>query len=133
MIPTDEAIAPATALAEVEDRIARFFDDAGDRSAQRFARFEDLWAATRMAATGGKRLRPQLVVLPYLLLDGARRRTSAFDALVAPGQFAVVHLMVDAPPDVTTSIPHTARGVRVYRIAVPLTETAPPTPPSGTP
>ncbi|MBN9185977.1 polyprenyl synthetase family protein [Microbacterium sp.] len=71
MIPTDEAIAPATALAEVERRLAAFFDDARARSRDRHPRFEELWLATRAAATGGKRLRPRLVVAPYLLLDGA--------------------------------------------------------------
>ena len=64
----------------------------------------------------------------YLLLDGARRRTPAFDALAASGQYAVVHLLVEAPPDITTTIPHSPRGVFLYRIAVPLTESAPPVP-----
>ncbi|HZW07549.1 MAG TPA: hypothetical protein VFF65_10535, partial [Phycisphaerales bacterium] len=42
----------------------------------------------------------------YLQLDGARRRTAAFNALAAGGNFAIVHLLVDGPGDVTTSIPH---------------------------
>lgn len=64
----------------------------------------------------------------YLNLDGPRRRTAAFDALAASGQYAIVHLLIDAPPDVTTAVPHKARGVYAYRIAVPLTESAPPSP-----
>ena len=71
MTSTEEAILPATALEEVDRRIDRFFDDALARSAGRFSRYEDLWRAARIAASGGKRLRPRLVVVPYLLLGGS--------------------------------------------------------------
>lgn len=64
----------------------------------------------------------------YLQLDGAHRRTAAFDAIVTAGEYAVVHLLVEAPPDITTPAQHRERGVYVYRLAVPLTESAPPLP-----
>ncbi|HYD00693.1 MAG TPA: hypothetical protein VEB22_05650, partial [Phycisphaerales bacterium] len=62
----------------------------------------------------------------YLELDGARRRTAAFDALAAGGNFAVVHLLVEGPGEITTPIPHRARAVTLYRVAVPLVQPAPP-------
>lgn len=65
----------------------------------------------------------------FLMLDGARRRTPAFDALAGAGNYAVVHLLLDGPADITTTVPHQSRGVLLYRIAVPLTEPAP----KGTP
>ncbi|MDP1662289.1 MAG: hypothetical protein Q8L55_10285 [Phycisphaerales bacterium] len=65
----------------------------------------------------------------YLLLDGTRRRTPAFDALAAAGNYAVVHLLLDGPADITTTVPHQSRGVLLYRIAVPLTDPAPPATP----
>lgn len=64
----------------------------------------------------------------YLRLDGARKRTAAFDALAGTGEYAVVHILLDGPADITTSVPHTSRGVTLYRIAVPLSQDAPPSP-----
>jgi geranylgeranyl pyrophosphate synthase len=68
-----EALTPAAVLEDVERRIDRFFDESGARSAERFSRYGDLGRAARAAAMGGKRLRPRLVVAPYLLLGGSRR------------------------------------------------------------
>jgi hypothetical protein len=61
----------------------------------------------------------------FLLLDGARRRTAAFDALAQSGGYAVVHLLVDGRADITTPLPHQSRGVTLYRVAVPLTDPPP--------
>jgi geranylgeranyl pyrophosphate synthase len=74
MSTVEEAISPTAALEEVERRIDRFFDESQLRSARGFTRYEDLWRGARAAATGGKRLRPRLVVVPYLLLGGTAPR-----------------------------------------------------------
>ncbi|MFT3686708.1 MAG: hypothetical protein QM783_17610 [Phycisphaerales bacterium] len=69
----------------------------------------------------------------FLYLDGARRRTAAFDAMAATGDYAVVHLRVDAPSDITTPMPHRSRSTFIYRIAVPITQQAPLPPQQTTP
>lgn len=64
----------------------------------------------------------------YMLLDGPRRRTAAFDALAGTGEYAVVHILLDGPADITSTVAHQSRGVTLYRIAVPLSQDAPPPP-----
>lgn len=85
---------------------------------------EDDGAHRRVFAYGNDDSRPAGGAR-FLLLDGARRRTPAFDALASAGGYAVVHVLLDGPADITTTIPHKSRGVLLYRIAVPLTDPAP--------
>ena len=63
--------ARAALLAEVEGRIDRFFAESTERSATHSPQYQDLWRELHAAATGGKRLRPRLVVSAAPLLGDA--------------------------------------------------------------
>lgn len=56
----------------------------------------------------------------YLMLDGPRRRTPAFDALIQGRGYAVVHILADVPLDLQTPVQHVGHAVAAYRIAVPI-------------
>lgn len=62
---------PREVLAEVELSLDRFFDGALPRAAAHSPHYVELWRELRIAATGGKRLRPRLVVSASLLLGDA--------------------------------------------------------------
>ena len=64
------SIDPDAVLDEVEQRLARFFDTAAERAAKHSPHFRELWSEMRTAATGGKRLRPRLVIMTGLHLGG---------------------------------------------------------------
>lgn len=64
---------PAAVLDEVERRLDRYFDAAFERATRHSPHYHELWRELRVAAAGGKRLRPRLVVTTALLLGGPAR------------------------------------------------------------
>lgn len=58
------------ALDQVERRLRAYFDRSTERAARHSPHYRELWRELRGAASGGKRLRPRLVLSSYLHLGG---------------------------------------------------------------
>ncbi|GAB3281384.1 polyprenyl synthetase family protein [Microbacterium lacusdiani] len=58
------------ALDQVELRLRAYFDRSSERAARHSPQYRELWRELRGAASGGKRLRPRLLLTSYLHLEG---------------------------------------------------------------